>query len=117
MSYRNNDIGIIHILSALVIAGAIGFAGCQACYNYTGQNKEKAESEARDFAKSLGMDLKGVQCNKHDTDGDGYVSCTFNLGNGNVQTFECAGKNVIQDNSGCREPKLKIPAGRVAADN
>ncbi len=106
----------ISVLSLLVILGVGGYAGCQACYNYSGANKDKAEQEARDFAKSLGMDLKGVQCNKHDTDGDGYVSCTFNLGDGKVQTFECAGKNIIQDNTGCREPKLKIPAGRVADD-
>ena len=92
-----------------IILLALAVSGCGAYYNYTGDNKEKAEQEARDFAKSLGMDLKGVQCNKHDTDGDGYVSCTFNLGKGNVQTFECAGKNVIQDNSGCREPKIKMP--------
>ncbi len=91
--------------------------GCQTYYNYSGSNKEKAETEAKAFAKALGMDLKGVQCNKHDTDGDGYVSCTFNLGKGNVQTFECAGKDVIQDNTGCREPKIKIPRGGARVDD
>jgi hypothetical protein len=95
------------LAAAFILVAGIGYAGCQACYNYSGANKDKAEQEARDFAKSLGMDLKGVQCNKHDTDGDGYVSCTFNLGD-SVQTFECAGKNVIQDNTGCREPKIKV---------
>ena len=94
----------------------IALTGCNTVYNLSGANKDKAEAEAREFAESLGMDLKGVQCNKHDTDGDGYVSCTFNLGGGHVQTFECAAKNVIQDNTGCREPKIKIPVGRVADD-
>jgi hypothetical protein len=78
------------------------------CFNFTGQNKEAAENNARSFAKELGMDLKGLSCNKHDTDGDGYVSCTFSFDNGSVKTFECAGVNLIQNNEGCREPKIKI---------
>jgi len=86
------------------------------CFNLTGANKDAAEANARTFAKDLGMDLKGVTCNKHDTDGDGYVSCTFSFkDSATVRTFECAGKNIIQDNSGCREPKLKLPSQGSAA--
>lgn len=96
-------------MKKLILTLPLLLSGCTSYYNLSGANKDKAEAEARTFAESLGMDLKGVQCNQHDTDGDGYVSCTFNLGDGQVQTFECAGKSAIQDNTGCREPKIKVP--------
>jgi hypothetical protein len=87
---------------------------CQGCYNLTGANREAAKANAAEFAAELGLELKGVSCVEHDTDGDGYVSCTFSLTSGDVQTFECAGRNIIQDNHGCRAPKLKLTPGARA---
>lgn len=94
-------------LSTLLLTG---------CFNLTGANKEAAELNAKSFSKDLGLDLKGVTCNRHDTDGDGYLSCTFAFTDGTVRTFECAGKSIIQDNSGCREPKLKLPTQVTVQD-
>lgn len=78
------------------------------CPNVTGAHKTVAENEAKAFASELGLPMKTVTCRTKDTDGDGYVSCTFMLEDGSTDDYECAGAraagNLIR-NSGCRKPK------------
>ena len=82
------------------------------CWNLTGQNQEAAEVNATAFAETLeaqGVDAKVINCNKHDTDGDGYLSCNINI-NGELTQVECAGYTMLQvtRNEGCRAPKLNL---------
>lgn len=78
------------------------------CPNVTGAHKTVAEGEAKAFANELGLPMKTVTCRTKDTDGDGYVSCTFMLEDGSTDDYECAGArstgNLIR-NSGCRKAK------------
>jgi len=90
----------------LLLCVPMGVAGC---YNYTGANKEAAEKNAKTWLKQMGYEDAPFTCNKHDSDLDGYVSCSVNLGGEFVQ-IECAGEDFIDRNTGCRAPKLKLPA-------
>lgn len=94
--------------SILLTVGALfTLAGCP---NTTGAHKGVAEDEAKGWANELGLEYKSVSCVAKDTDGDGYVSCTFLMKDGvTTKAVECAGarstSNMIR-NSGCRDPKL-----------
>lgn len=85
----------------------IGLVCLTGCPNLTGAHKSEGEEQASKWAKELGLEYQSVSCVKQDTDGDGYVSCTLNLGEGRTKQVECAGAWNL--NSGCREPKLKMP--------
>lgn len=87
------------LLATLALAG---------CVNVLGWNKEAAEDNAHAWAKEVGIDASNVVCGSADTDGDGYVSCTFHVGE-DIRTFECAGWTLVMPHSGCREPKIKVP--------
>lgn len=63
---------------------------------------------AQAWATRMGMNPVGLECVTHDTDGDGYYSCTVLTASGRVQEIECAGGH-LNLNSGCRVPKLRIP--------
>lgn len=100
----------------VVLVSALG----GGCYQITGASKDHADAEAERWAgeqRGLGSDVQFVpgSCNKYDTDaegGDGYHSCSFVVG-GQPATFECAGKSLIDSNTGCRAPKIKVPATNV----
>ena len=80
-----------------------------ACPNMTGAHKGAAEEEAKEWATELGMKYTSVSCVAKDTDGDGYVSCTFMMTDGTTKGVECAGARgdgTWIRNSGCRDPKL-----------
>jgi len=92
----------------LMTVGALfTLAGCP---NTTGAHKGVAEEEAQKWATELGMEYKNVSCVAKDTDGDGYVSCTFLMEDGvTTKAVECAGARgggTWIRNSGCRDPKL-----------
>ena len=81
----SSDITITVItIIAIIIGGIIGFSKCN------GGDHKSAEREFRQWAKELHMDYDGMSCNGHDSDGDGYVSCTYML-DGVPHTVECAG--------------------------
>lgn len=74
--------------------------------------KGYAESQAKQYAQSLGMKGATVNCVNMDTDGDGYVSCTIATpgpdGKMDLQPVECAAnQNGCNRNEGCRVPKLR----------
>lgn len=72
-------------------------------------NGSTAEDEARKYAKSLGIDLKGVSCTERDSDGDGYVSCSISHnenGKTEIMPVECAVKWGM--NSGCKAQKIGV---------
>jgi hypothetical protein len=87
------------IFAVLTLAG---------CINLLGWNKDAAEENATKWASEVGLDASKVVCGASDTDGDGYVSCAFHVGE-DVRTFECAGFTFVVPHDGCREPKIKVP--------
>ena len=103
MSYHNDDsagIGAI-IFMAIIVGGilAISFSKCN------GGDHKSAEKEFRNWAKALDIKYDAAQCNNHDGDGDGYVSCTYTIDDA-INTVECAGSWTMQ--SGCRTPKMRV---------
>ena len=99
----------MHKTIALLAVSLLTLTGCP---NITGAHKGVAEKEAGKWAEELGMEYKHVTCVSKDTDGDGYVSCTFLMTDGaTTKDVECAGArstdNMIR-NSGCREQKIHM---------
>lgn len=90
----------------ILLGSLLVLAACPA--NLLGWNKSSAEDNARAWATEVGLDTQTIVCNSRDTDGDGYVSCTFHVKE-DVRTFECAGWTLVMPHSGCREPKIKVP--------
>jgi hypothetical protein len=81
-----------------------------ACFNANGAHHRHAESEAKIYAQKVqhnGGDLQFVSCVRHDTDGDGYLACSF-TSNGQVVTLDCAGQAVLFQNHGCKEYVAKM---------
>lgn len=88
----------------------ISLFALSGCFNLSGENHDKAEREAKQYAKQVseaGSDIHFVSCMDHDTDGDGYLACSFIL-NGKPVTLDCAGKSLIQDNHGCKQYVAKL---------
>jgi len=110
-NYRPRSSVSLHtiILAAAVALIPIGLLS--GCPNMLGWNKSAAEKHAKEWARSMGLQQSKVVCGSSDTDGDGYVSCAFHIGD-DVRTFECAGWALIIPHDGCREPKIKVPAMR-----
>lgn len=88
-------------LFGLFLLGTVG--NCAA--GVVGLHKEAAEATGMQFSKDLGLDTESVSCVKLDTDGDGYLSCTFKT-KSEVLQYECTGWMTL--NEGCREPKLRL---------
>lgn len=95
--HDNDGLPVWIIIIIFAICGLVGWAKCG------GADHHSAEKEFKVWAKGLGLDYKGEVCNNHDSDGDGYVSCTYSLPDGSVHTVECAGSFNMQH--GCRAPK------------
>lgn len=97
-------------------ASGICFIAQGGCFNFTGANKAKAEQEAKSYeaqARAAGANVTFVGCTDHDSDSDGYLACDF-LFDGQPVTLDCAGKNLLQDNHGCKAyvAKTKVIDGR-----
>jgi len=94
-------VSIIGILAAI----AIGFVfhGCSP-------SRSTAEEEARAYARSMSIEIFGVECMNRDTDGDGYVSCSLSTkdknGNQTVTPIECAAR-WSYNNDGCKVPMMR----------
>jgi len=68
-------------------------------------NKHEAEEQFAAYANSLGIEYDHVVCNTVDSDGDGYISCTYSVNN-DLHQIECAGAYNFQQ--GCRLPKVSF---------
>jgi hypothetical protein len=67
----------------------------------------KLQNQAKDFATSMGYDVKGLSCMNTDSDNDGYVSCAVNVGMQEPLQIECASVySIIR--SGCRLVKINM---------
>ena len=92
----NSPLTAVLIILFLVVGGAISFNKCNV------SDHKSAIKEFHAWAKELSLKYEGAACNGHDSDGDGYVSCTDMIG-GEAHTVECAGAWNMQH--GCRAPK------------
>lgn len=102
---------LVYGAASLGIVGFLFGSMWQASYNWTGAHKARAEANAKAWSRQMGIGASTFQCVRKDTDGDGYVSCTFVMPDQSIRTMECAGEHFWVRNEGCREPKLRIPRG------
>lgn len=82
--------------------------GCHGVANTLGWHGDAARAHAEEWAQANGLEDGTIVCNSRDTDGDGYVSCSFKVGT-DLRTYECAGWTLIVSHDGCREPKIRVP--------
>lgn len=74
----------------------------------TGSRTADATTNAKTWASSMGMDIKGVACSGVDSDGDGYVSCSVNMTDGSIRAVECGYDQmdamliITGQNTGCK---------------
>jgi len=99
IDYSNSSDNSIPLWISLVILALFG-----VCYfaKSTGGDHHSAEKEFVKWSREMKLETSGHSCNNHDSDGDGYVSCSYML-NGEPHTIECAASFNMQ--SGCRYPK------------
>lgn len=71
------------------------------------ENPIKLQEQAKEFATSMGYDVKGLSCMNTDSDNDGYVSCAVNIGMQEPLQIECASLYSIV-RSGCRLVKINM---------
>ena len=74
------------------------------------KQNDAAKSEARKYARDLGVRYSGISCADYDSDGDGYISCTIKPETGDLMYIECRGAYSI--GHGCRSPKMQIPQSK-----
>ena len=79
-------------------------AGCTT----TAVVERTATENAKAFAASMGMEIKGAACSGSDSDLNGYTSCTLNMGDGKLQAIECGYYDpmaIMGQNTGCKMVK------------
>lgn len=89
-----------------VAVGMLALGGVFAAVNLSGTSGDSARGEARKWSAQMGIKIKRMNCQRMDTDGDGYVSCQIRDSSGRIHYVECAGALTLQ--SGCRMPKATL---------
>ena len=93
-----------HHATHLIILIALAATGC---FNERGINQKHAQAEAEQWVEDLGpaYECTVVKCKKHDSDGDGDITCNATAPDGERITIECPVARVIQafEDEGCRE--------------
>jgi len=98
------------LVELMIIVAVIGILAAGAVFFFMGGidvNQGHATEMANVWAKEMKIEPIAVKCLSHDTDGDGYVSCSIshknNAGDIKIIPVECSG--VMSWNEGCRTPK------------
>lgn len=103
-SYDNDGVSVIALL---IFLGVLLFGGIMCNSMKSSINPTTAEKEFIIWSKEFGLHIKHVNCNSIDSDGDGYVSCSYSLKDSEeIHQVECAGAWNFQH--GCRLPKVKV---------
>ena len=96
-------IGTVIVGFIALVAGIFALTiGGNVIATASGWHKESASKNAVNYIREMQMDAKGFSCGNQDTDGDGYVSCSFNMNDGSRVNLECAGWSLV-GTSGCRD--------------
>lgn len=111
---RNNSSGasvieLVIVVSILGILCAIGAGGLGIGCTTTSDREASAQRNAKEYAASMGLTIQGVSCSGSDSDLDGYVSCTLNLGDDKLKAINCGYDQAVAimgQNTGC---KLAMP--------
>lgn len=103
--------GKAKVLVALFSLGFL-FALMAAVVSACEDQKAEATASAKDYAEEMKWDVNAISCVNQDTDGDGYVSCTISVKEGEAKVdkhVECVGDTEFgcSTKSGCRLPKVK----------
>ncbi len=86
------------IFTILILAGC----NCQSPHDSSVDSFVK-------FAKQMNINYETYQCNDWDSDGDGYVSCSYkDADTKQIMQLECAGAMIFKINDGCRVPKMNV---------
>lgn len=91
----------------VIVVGILGVGGavCTTAVGRGCSQTESAQQEAQQWMHQ--MNIKGtVSCMSHDSDGDGYVSCTIKDESGELRGIECASSFAFT-RKGCRVPKIQ----------
>lgn len=86
--------------STLIIVAAIGMIILSIAWNITGGSQSLAQKEAEKYAANI-PGVTNIECNRYDSDSDGYVSCTLFRGRNEPKQIECGW-------GGCRVPKMVV---------
>jgi hypothetical protein len=93
--------GCTFSIMGIIIAAVVVLFASSFLWNATGGMQELATKEATKYAAHL-PGVTSIECNRYDTDADGYVTCTLFRGDTKPLQIECG-------YSGCRMPKLMVP--------
>lgn len=108
---------LVEVLVLVIILGIFLSIIVFGCDTLTGSaDSEKVKTQAYTFVSELGYsEILGVSCSTHDSDGDGYISCSVRVKDGDMIemiAIECAGGLAGYFKSGCRQPKIHINQNR-----
>ena len=87
-------------LIALLVFGSLIFMAYDVL---SGNAQKRVEVRAEKFLNTLKISHDVVSCNASDSDGDGYITCSFNF-DGKIKTIECSDSIFL--NSTCRNMKI-----------
>lgn len=69
-------------------ASAVGLLVC--CANLNAGEQAAVEASAKQWAEKMGLKPRGSTCTAHDSDLDGFVSCSVADESGQVHSLECS---------------------------
>ena len=95
---------LIELMIVLAIAGILFAVVAGAILNNPGKTEQRATENANRWAAAQHIEHKRLSC-AHDSDGDGYGSCTIVTTDGEKIQLQCA-SGFVQDAtgaSGCKE--------------
>lgn len=100
------------LIVVVILAVGVGVVAMSSKACGGAGDMEETEAQARTFSDKLGYKVVGVSCVSHDSDGDGYISCTVrhepSSGVYKEMAIECAGGLAGFFKKGCRQVKLNL---------
>jgi hypothetical protein len=71
-------------------------------------SKENGENNFQIFSENMNLKFTNISCS-HDSDGNGYVSCTGVKESGDLQSFECSSYGSERYTGNCKVALPKLP--------
>jgi hypothetical protein len=97
--------GVAGLVAVLVSACSVTlWPRAHRLFNWTGAHQAKAQSEAIEWvARDPTLTGAEIECTKHDSDGDGFITCTVFAPTDQI-TLECPGRRLFgfTENHGCK---------------
>lgn len=77
--------------------------------SYSGKAHVRVQARAERFLDELKITHEAISCNSLDTDGNGYITCSYKSNN-KIETIECS--NSMWIDSSCRNLKVQAIENR-----